>query len=380
MNKHTEEMKATVVNRYLNGEPISKITRDINISRTTVYAWIKQHNNSFNKAKVPNFRYLHDLEQKCERQQKIIEILKRSPYTPSAPLSKKYEVIKALSTEYNVNTLCEALDVAKGSYYNHLLRNKNGNTKTARKQSEMTPIIEQIFHENHEVFGSSKIYAILKDRGYAISESAVAKIMHQNGLFSIRACAKTLYKQQLERKNNILQQQFHVSRPNEVWVSDVTYFSVFNRMYYICVIIDLYARKVIAHKISKHNSTQLTKATVKTAYELRKPTENLLFHSDQGSNYTSTEFRKYLKSINITQSFSNPGMPYDNSVMESFFGSFKREALYRYRFKTEKEFFQTIDTYMTFYNEKRPHSILMNQTPAKFEAKYFNLYKENFDS
>ena len=102
-------------------------------------------------------------------------------------------MIKALSTEYNVNTLCEALDVAKGSYYNHLLRNKNGNTKAARKQSEMTPIREQIFHENNEVFGSRKIYAILKDRGYVISESTVAKIMHQNGLFSIRACAKTLW-------------------------------------------------------------------------------------------------------------------------------------------------------------------------------------------
>lgn len=69
MNKHPEKIKLTVVNRYLNGEQISKITRDINISRTTAYAWIKQHNNSFNKGKAPNFRYLHDLEQKCERQQ-----------------------------------------------------------------------------------------------------------------------------------------------------------------------------------------------------------------------------------------------------------------------------------------------------------------------
>lgn len=379
MNKHPEDVKTSVVNRYLNGEQISKISHDMDISRTTAYTWIKQHNSSFNKGKAPNFRYLHDLEQKCERQQKMIEILKRSPYCPSAPLSKKYEVIKALSTEYNVNTLCEALDVAKGSYYNHLLRNKNGNTKAARKQSEMTPIIEQIFHENNEVFGSSKIYAILKDRGYAISESTVAKIMHQNGLFSIRACAKTLYKQQLERKNNILQQQFHVSRPNEVWVSDVTYFSVFNRMYYICVIIDLYARKVIAYKISKHNSTQLTKATVKSAYETRMPIGELLFHSDQGCNYTSNQFRKYLKSINIKQSFSNPGMPYDNSVMESFFGSFKREALYHYHFKTEKDFFRDVDTYMAFYNERRPHSVLMNQTPCKFEAHYYNIYKKNPD-
>ena len=90
----------------------------------------------------------------------------------------------------------------------------------------MFPVIEQIFHDYNEIFGSSKIYAILKDREYAISESTVAKIMHENGMFSIRACAKTLYKQHQERKANILQQQFQVSRPNEVWVSDVTYFSV----------------------------------------------------------------------------------------------------------------------------------------------------------
>lgn len=127
-----------------------KISKSLNVSRTTVYAWIQQRNNSFNKGKAPNFRYLHNLEQKCKRQQKMIEILKRSPYSPRAPLSKRFEVIKALSFEYNVNTLCEALDVAKGSYYNHLLRNKNGNTKTARKQSEMTPIIEQIFQKFSE--------------------------------------------------------------------------------------------------------------------------------------------------------------------------------------------------------------------------------------
>ena len=88
--------------------------------------------------------------------------------------------------------------------------------------------------------------------------------------------------------------------------------------------------------------------------------KKILFHSDQGSNYTSNEFRKYLKSIHITQSFSNPGMPYDNSVMESFFWNFKREALYRYRFKTEKDFFESINEYMLFYNGNQPHSVLMN--------------------
>ena len=249
MNTYPEKEKITVANRYLNGEKISQISQSTKISRTTIYLWIKERNNSFNKGKAPDFRYLHDLQEKCDKQQKIIEILQRSPCTPSAPLSKRYEVIKSLSDEYTVNILCEAL-------------------------------------------------------------------------------------------------------------------------------------KVIAYKISRHNSTQLTKSTVKAAYGTRKPTESLLFHSDQGSNYTSNEFRKYLKSLNIIQSFSNPGMPYDNSVMESFFGSFKREALYRYRFKTAKDFFEGVAIYIHFYNGKRPHSVLMNQTPNKFESKYFNNNnkKTNFET
>lgn len=376
MNTYPEKEKITVVNRYLNGETISKISQSTKISRTTIYLWIKERNNSFNKGKAPDFRHLHDLQEKCDRQQKIIEILQRSPCTPSAPLSKRYEVIKSLSDEYTVNILYEALKVAKGSYYNHILRNKNGNTKVAKRKSEMLPVIEQIFHDYNEIFGSSKIFAILKERGYAISESTVAKIMHDNGMFSIRDCAKTLYKQHQERKINILQQQFQVSRPNEVWVSDVTYFSVFGRTYYICVVLDLYARKVIAYKISRHNSTQLTKATAKAAYETRKPIESLLFHSDQGSNYTSNEFRKYLSSLNIGQSFSNPSMPYDNSVMEAFFGGFKREELYRHEYTSIKSFRESCDKYMSFYNNERPHSILLNRTPNSYESEYFSNSKE----
>lgn len=87
MNKHTEKEKAAVVNMYLNGEKISKISHELKIYRTTIYAWIKEHNRYFNKGKAPDFRYLHDLQQKCERQHKIIEILQRSPCSTSTPLS-----------------------------------------------------------------------------------------------------------------------------------------------------------------------------------------------------------------------------------------------------------------------------------------------------
>ena len=135
MNTYPEKEKIAVISRYLNGETISKISQTTKISRTTIYLWIKKRNNSFNKGKAPNFRYLHDLQEKCDRQQKIIEILQRSPCTPSAPLSKRYEVIKSLSDEYTVNILCEALKVAKGSYYNHMLTLKSS-SKMGKKHTK----------------------------------------------------------------------------------------------------------------------------------------------------------------------------------------------------------------------------------------------------
>ena len=141
----------------------------------------------------------------------------------------------------------------------------------------------------------------------------------------------------LPKQYNRLNQQFNPSAPNQVWVSDVTYFRFNNKNYYICAVMDLYARTIIAYRISFKNSTQLVKSTFRQAYETRQPQQNLIFHSDRGTNYRSYSFCSYLKSLHVEQSFSRTHTPYDNSVIESFFSSMKREELYRtkYLFKYE---------------------------------------------
>lgn len=191
------------------------------------------------------------------------------------------------------------------------------------------------------------------------------------------------YEMNQKRKENILKQQFTVSRPNEVWVSDVTYYTYNQIRYYICVVVDLFARKVVAWKISKKNSTQLTKKTFMQAYSSREITGDLLFHSDQGSNFVSKTFMNYLKELNVKQSFSKPGRPYDNSVCESFFSNFKQEELYRHEYKTAEDLKRSINKYMVFYNNERPHSVIRYQTPNKAEAKYYDklrlLKQDNLD-
>ena len=163
--------------------------------------------------------------------------------------------------------------------------------------------------------------------------------------------------------NNRLNQQFNPSAPNQVWVSDVTYFRFNNKNFYICAVMDLFARTIIAYKISFKNSTQLVKSTFRQAYETRHPTQNLIFHTDRGTNYRSYTFCSYLKSLNVIQSFSRTHTPYDNSVIESFFSSMKREELYRTKYRSEYELRKAIDDYVTFYNTKRPQQRKRNTIP-----------------
>ena len=140
--------------------------------------------------------------------------------------------------------------------------------------------------------------------------------MLEMGLSSVRSTAKQEYLKlrEPERKKNILRQQFNAQRPNQRWVSDVTCFKLGDHYFYICVIIDLFSRKVIAHKVSKKNSTQLLTATFKMAHEERHPPSALIFHSDRGAQYTSHRFQQLLHKYNTKQSFSQPGKPHDNAV------------------------------------------------------------------
>ena len=370
---YTAEFKNKIIGRYVEGESVSSISKLTNISRSTIYIWLKDAQEKENlKTKPLNLGDFHKLKSKCQKQEEIIKILQTSPCSTRAPLSERYEVIKELSDIYSVNALCSALKVAKGSYYNHILRNANENTQFARKKKELTPIIEEIYNKSKQTYGARRIQIILQDRGYKVATKTVAKIMQENGWFSIRGGAKSLYELSVKRKENILQQQFTVLAPNEVWVSDVTYFRFNNKTYYICVILDLYARKAIAHNIAIKNSTQLTKSTFKDAYYSRNPGDNLLFHSDQGGNYISKTFMTMLKDLGVIQSFSRAGTPYDNSVMESFFKTLKAEELYRTNYKSERELKESITKFIKYYNDERVHTINNYRTPTSKETEYFN--------
>lgn len=361
--------KQKIVERYLCGEKIESICKDTCYPRSTIYDWIRKYKSGLQNHQV-NLKDYQNLRTMYERQKLIVHILQNAPCRANDPLHDRLEAIKDLSSKYTVYTLCDAFQVPKGTYYNFLLRRKGENSQAAKRRAELKPIIEEIYISSNQTFGAGKVTAVLRDRGYKISERIVGDIMHSNGWFSVRTNAKTLYEYSERRKENILKQNFNADKPNQIWVSDVTYFSYNERKFFICVILDLYSRKVLAFKISKRNSSQLTKATFKYAYFSRKPQEGLIFHSDNGSNYISRSFYSYLKQFGVQQSFSRSRQPHDNAVSESFFKSMKTEELYRYKFKSEREFRKAVADYIEKYNTQRPHTYLGYLTPDRYEQLY----------
>jgi len=193
------------------------------------------------------------------------------------------------------------------------------------------------------------------------------------GLSSMRVSAKKDHEKRWrkEENRNILQRQFNVKVPNQVWVSDITYFKSNDLNYFICVIIALFSRKVVSYRVSQTNSTQLVTATFKYAQACRKADEGLIFHSDRGLQYMSHALWKVLDLHHAIQSLSAPGQPHDNAVAESFFASMRKEALYRKDCKYRTELLSTVKEHVRFYNNERPHTVLGYKTPVQLEEQYF---------
>lgn len=367
---YTDKEKVAIVALYKQGISTQSLGLEHNVSARTIYRWAKTHYDiSPDEKRTLSAKEYDMLLHRVAKLENIITILKKVNCTVHDPLKEKLDELERLYGQYDVHTLCDALDVSRSTFYNHILRNKRDNAWFEKRREDYRIIIREVFDEYRQVLGAEKIRTILIQRGHQISTEYVARLMREMGLSSIRTTAKEDYLKLLgpERKKNILRQQLRADRPNQIWVSDVTCFKLGNRYLYICVILDLFSRKVIAYKVSKKNSTQLITSTFKMAWELRSPGSGLIFHSDRGAQYTSHRFQQLLHEHNTVQSFSNSGKPYDNAVAESFFATLKKEEFYRKDYTSVEDFKRAVHSYIAFYNTQRPHRTLKNLTPCQAE-------------
>lgn len=368
--QHSEELKKQVVLSYQSGITIPNLSQRFQISQSTFYRWIKEYLPTDRGENLVNPNML---QRQYERLEHILQIIRLSGLIDQASRQKRLEILARLHEQfeqYSVHELCEALNVSRGTFYNHIFR-KADRTKYLEEQQALMLQVQQVFDDSKQRYGAEKIRAVLAENGIKAGKKRIRAIMQELGLVSILENAKRNYKKRQEyQKRNLLNQNFSAQQINEVWVSDITYFKIKDYALYLCVIIDLFSRRVVGYRVSKKSSTHLVTATFKAAFQERGTPTGLTFHSDRGEQYISDTFQELLQRYGVAQSFSNTGRPYDNAVAETFFATFKKEEAYRRDYFSEADFRKSVDTYIQFYNEVRPHQTLAYKSPARFEELY----------
>ena len=240
---------------------------------------------------------------------------------------------------------------------------------------EIRKRILETYVQSDKRLGVKKMTLCLaREHCITISEGRVYRLMKQMRLpkmSTVKPPKTAASKEDTGSCQNLLSQRFDQKAPNMVWVCDFTYVNVGGKFHYICAILDLYARKVIACRVSSKIDRFLAIDTLQDAVRLRGISKGVMFHTDQGSQFTSRDFRKVIDELGMIQSFSAKGHPYDNAVMECFFKYLKKEELDRRSFQSIEQLKQSLLSYISgFYNARRPHSLNHGLSPNQAEKSF----------
>lgn len=281
----------------------------------------------------------------------------------------KFTWMKNHSSEYKIEKMAKLLDVSTSGYHEFVNRQPSN-----RKKENIVILgrIRESFRNSLQSYGSPRITKDLRDDGINIGENRVAKLMKNNGISPMRPkifrVCTTDSNHDLPIFPNRLNQNFLVGEIGKAYVSDITYIEILGGFCYLTTVLDIGNREVIGWYLSKEMRAEDIKLAVDKAFLKRPIKKGGIFHSDRGSQYASKLIRKTIQLNGALQSMSRKGNCWDNSVQESFFGTLKKECIYKIPRKVcfadmENILFDFIET---FYNTKRRHSSLDYNSPKNF--------------
>ena len=263
----------------------------------------------------------------------------------------KYRVIERFRGKYSIEAMCKVFGVSRSGYYDWRNRQDRPN-----KDQWLIDLITQAQIASKQTYGHRRIqrWLLRKHKKY-VNLKVILRVMRRYDLLSkIRRVRPYMqYQKALHKYPNLLDRQFEQVLPNRFWVTDITYIPTAKGMVYMCAVMDLCGKMVLAYRIGTEMTTSLVTHTIRDAKQKEMVTDGLALHSDQGSQYTSQAYFDLVQSYHIQPSMSSPGCPYDNSAMENFFGNLKTECLHRMNFSCKAEVEQAVAEYVQFYNFER---------------------------
>lgn len=363
----TKDFKSSAVEKSYQDNNVKKVAEALGIRPRLLYTWRR----IFNIPLHNHLREIKRLEKKLKEKEMECELLQKANTCFLRERKDIYQFISSNKELYPVEKICKVLNVSTSCYYRWTTTPPN---KHDIEDEKYTVLIKEIFEKSKQRYGSPRVRAELKRRGYNISRKRVYRLMLENGL---KCQPRTKFKATTDSQHsygiapNLVPQNFEASRLNEVWVSDITYIRTREGWLYLTTIMDLFSRQIVGWSLS----TRLyTNQTVVPAFEMainrREIVEGLIFHSDRGVQYASRIFKKVLF-LNpfIAQSMSKLNCCWDNAVAESYFKTLKAELVYGEDFVTiEQAKLEIADFIEVWYNKERLHSSLGYKTPCELEV------------
>ena len=261
----------------------------------------------------------------------------------------KYRVIYRHREKYAISEMCRFFEVSRSGYYDFVKR-----MDTPEKDLPLAEKIRECQQKCGKTYGYRRVHEWLKRENIHCNPKTVLRVMQKYNLLSVvRRKKYHYYSQALHKYPNLLNRDFKAERPNQKWVTDISYIHTQQGVLYLSIIRDLFDNSIVAYKTSTTQNVQLVLETIKAAKRKEKVTGELQLHSDQGFQYTSHPYFKLTQSYNIIPSMSRRGNPYDNALAENFFSILKTECIYRVKLNTYEEARLLISQYIDFYNNQR---------------------------
>ena len=288
----------------------------------------------------------------------------------------RYDRIDGLRPEYPVRMLCRLLNVSEAGYYAWRRRPPS---PRAQENARLSIEIKLAHERTRQTYGPERLQAELADHGIHAGIDRIKRIRRKLGL---RCKQKRKLKTTTDSRHplplapNRLNRQFTVEAPNQAWVTDITYIRTHEGWLYLAVVLDLFSRQVIGWSMRSRIDSELAINALLMAIWRRAPKAPVTVHSDQGSQYSSNDWRDFLEAHGLVPSMSRRGNCHDNAVAESFFQLLKRERIRRKTYLDRDEARRDIFDYIEmFYNPKRRHGSANGLSPVEFERQYFQRLK-----
>lgn len=261
----------------------------------------------------------------------------------------KYMVIYRRKGNYPISEMCRFFEVSRSGYYDYVKR-----MDIPAWDLPLAEKIRECQEHSRCTYGYRRVHIWLERQGIHKNPKTVLRVMQKYNLLSeVRRKKYHNYTNGLYKYPNLLAQDFHAERPNQKWVTDISYIKTGQGVLYLSIIRDLYDNSIVAYKTGTEQNVNLVLSTIRAAKRKEKVTAELQLHSDQGFQYTSQAYFKLTQSYHITPSMSSRGNPYDNAMAENFFSILKTECIYRTKLRTYEDARILISEYIHFYNNER---------------------------